>query len=60
MVQTMLLFALGLDGFNERKRAIEARKKAQHTAIDLEMNQLEYAIINRHGSPVCEESLRRT
>jgi hypothetical protein len=56
----MLLFALSLDGFNEQKRAIEARKKAQHTAIDLEMNQLEYAIINRHGSPVCEESLRRT
>ncbi len=59
-VQAMLLFALGLDGNNERTKAIEVLIKAQNLAIELGMNQREYAIVNGQGSPLCEESLRRT
>jgi hypothetical protein len=59
-IQTMLLFALGLDGNNERTKAIEVLIKAQNLAIELGMNQREYAIVNGQGSPSCEESLRRT
>jgi Fungal specific transcription factor domain len=60
MVQSMLLFALGLDGYNEGKRAIEVIIRAQNMAIELGMNQREFAMIHCQGSPVCEESLRRT
>ncbi|KAH7348563.1 hypothetical protein BKA65DRAFT_584300 [Rhexocercosporidium sp. MPI-PUGE-AT-0058] len=59
-VQTMLLFALGLDGNNERKKAVEVLIKAQRFALELGMNQQEYATINGRGSPICEESIRRT
>jgi hypothetical protein len=60
MVQAMLLFALGLDGNNERKRAVEILIKAQNLAVELGMNRREYAFINGRASPVYEESLRRT
>lgn len=59
-VQTMLLFALGLDGNGERKQAVDVLIKAQRLALELGMNQREYAILNGKGSVVCEESLRRT
>ncbi|KAH9219784.1 hypothetical protein DL95DRAFT_358480 [Leptodontidium sp. 2 PMI_412] len=59
-VQTMLLFALGLDGNNERKKAVEVLIRAQRFALELGMNQREYAIINGGRSLVCEESIRRT
>lgn len=60
MVQAMLLFALGLDGNNDRRKAIEILTKAQDLAEELGMNRREYAVVNGQGSPVCEESLRRT
>ncbi|PMD46823.1 hypothetical protein L207DRAFT_629300 [Hyaloscypha variabilis F] len=60
MVQAMLLFALGLDGNNERKKAIEILVKAQNLAIDLGMSRREYSLANGRGSLTCEESLRRT
>jgi len=60
MVQAMLLFALGLDGDNDQKRAVEILIKAQSLAVELGMNQREYAVVNGRGSPICEESLRRT
>ncbi|PVH82414.1 hypothetical protein DL98DRAFT_559317 [Cadophora sp. DSE1049] len=59
-VQVMLLFALGLDGNNERKKAVEVLIKAQRFALELGMNQREFAIMNGRGSLVCEESIRRT
>lgn len=59
-VQTMLLFALGLDGSNERRKAVEVLIKAQRFALELGMNQRDYAIINGRASLVCEESIRRT
>jgi len=60
MVQAMLLFALGLDGNNEQQRAAEILLKAQSLAVELGMNHREYAVANGRGSPICEESLRRT
>ena len=59
-VQAMLLFAIGLDGNNERKKAVEVLIKAQRFALELGMNQREFAIMNGRGSLVCEESIRRT
>ena len=60
MVQAMLLFTLGLDGNNDQERAVEILNKAQSLAVELGMNQREYAVVNGRGSPTCEESLRRT
>ncbi|KAG9228510.1 hypothetical protein BJ875DRAFT_526514 [Amylocarpus encephaloides] len=60
MVQAMLLFALGLDTDNNQARAVEVLIKAQSLAMELGMNQREYAILNGRGSALCEESLRRT
>jgi len=60
MVQAMLLFALGLDGDNNQPRAVEILIKAQSLAVELGMNQREYAVLNGRGSAICEESLRRT
>jgi Fungal specific transcription factor domain len=60
LVQAMLLFALGLDGNNERQKAIEILIKAQSLAVELGMNRREYAVNNGRGSLVREESLRRT
>jgi hypothetical protein len=60
MVQAMLLFALGLHGNNERKKAVEILVKAQTLAIELGMSQREYSLANGRGSTTCEESLRRT
>lgn len=60
MVQAMLLFALGLDGNNDQKRAVEILIKAQNLAVEIGMNQREYAVVNGRGSPICEESLSRT
>jgi hypothetical protein len=60
MVQAMLLFALGLDGNNERTKAIEILIKAQNLALQLGMNRREFTGANGRGSSVWEESLRRT
>ncbi|KAK0127352.1 hypothetical protein ONS96_006901 [Cadophora gregata f. sp. sojae] len=59
-VQAMLLFALGLDGNNERKKAVEVLIKAQKFALELGMNQREFAVLNGRGSTIYEESIRRT
>lgn len=60
MVQAMLLYALALDGCNDQKRAIQMLIEAQSLALELGMNEQEYAILNSLGSPIYEESLRRT
>ncbi|KAL2064341.1 hypothetical protein VTL71DRAFT_4835 [Oculimacula yallundae] len=59
-VQTLLLFAIGLDGNNERKKAVEVLIKAQRFALNLGLNHQEYAATNGRGSFVCQESIRRT
>lgn len=45
MVQAMLLFALGLDGNNEQKRAVEILIRAQNLAVELGMNRREYSTL---------------
>jgi len=60
MVQAMLLFALALNGCNDQKRAIQILIKAQSLALELGVNEQEYAALNNLGSPIYEESLRRT
>ncbi|KUJ17570.1 uncharacterized protein LY89DRAFT_583976 [Mollisia scopiformis] len=60
MVQTLLLYALGLDGGGEQVKAVEILVRAQHMALDIGMNTREYALANGQGSSVCEESLRRS
>lgn len=60
MVQTMLLYALGLDGGGEQTKAADILVKAQHLALEIGMNTRDYAIANGQGSPVYEESLRRS
>jgi len=60
VVQAMLLFAIGLDGNNDQKRALEILHRAQTLALQLGMHQHEYAVVNGAGSSVLEESWRRT
>jgi len=60
MVQAMILFAVGLDGNNNQQRAIEILIKAQSLAVELGMNQRDYAGAYGQGLTVYEESLRRT
>jgi hypothetical protein len=60
MVQALLLFALGLDSENNQKKASDVLLKAEALALELGMNQQDYAIINSLGSSIYEESLRRT
>ncbi|KAE8447886.1 hypothetical protein EG329_010115 [Mollisiaceae sp. DMI_Dod_QoI] len=60
VVQTYLLYALGLDGEGEQTKAVDVLIKAQHLALEIGMNTREYAIANGQGSPICEESLRRS
>jgi hypothetical protein len=60
MVQAMLWFALGLDRNNDQKKAIEILIKAQSLAVELGMNQPEFAEAHSQGSSIYEESLRRT
>lgn len=59
-VQAMLLFALGLDGNMDQKKGVEVLIKAQTLAVELGMDQREYAVVNSLGSQIYEESLRRT
>ncbi|KAH8586593.1 hypothetical protein B0O99DRAFT_528392 [Bisporella sp. PMI_857] len=60
MVQAMVLFALALDGCNDQKRASQILIRAQSLALELGMNEREYAVLNNLGSLIYEESLRRT
>ncbi|TVY42317.1 hypothetical protein LSUB1_G003589 [Lachnellula subtilissima] len=60
LVQTLLLFVIGLDGNNEQLRALEMLTRARKLAIQLGMHQHEFAILHGRGLPVLEESWRRT
>lgn len=60
MVQTLLLFALGLDRGGNQARAGKILVKARELALDIGMNHSDYSILNGRGSSICEESLRRT
>ncbi|KAH6665093.1 hypothetical protein B0J14DRAFT_660776 [Halenospora varia] len=60
MVQTLLLFTLGLDRGGNQARAGKILVKARELALDIGMNHSDYSILNGRGSSICEESLRRT
>lgn len=60
LVQALLLFAIGLDGSNERRKSDEAMEHAQTIALHLGMNQRDFASANANGSSALEESWRRT
>jgi hypothetical protein len=59
-VQALLLFAIAMDGSNAQPAALELLIQAQDLALELGMNRREYASIHGEGSPVLEESWRRT
>jgi Fungal specific transcription factor domain len=59
-VQTLLLLAICLDGDTEQEKALEMLGQAQDLALELGMHQREFAITHGEGSPVLEESWRRT
>lgn len=60
VVQTLLLYALGLDGSGEKTKAVEILLKAQQLALRIGMNRREYSIANGQNSTIREESLRRS
>ncbi|PBP16701.1 c6 zinc finger domain containing protein [Diplocarpon rosae] len=59
-VQAMLILAIGLDGNTEQEKALQTLLDAQDSALEMDMNKREFAIMNGGGSAVLEESWRRT
>ncbi|SPO01650.1 related to Zn(II)2Cys6 transcriptional activator [Cephalotrichum gorgonifer] len=59
-VQANLLMVIGLDGSSELKRASAFLTQAEEIALEIGMNQREFASLNGEGLPVLEESWRRT
>ena len=59
-VQALLLFSLGLTFCGERDRGYDVLKIAVSLALDLGMNWGSFAVLSGEGSPVLEESWRRT
>ncbi|KAF4632959.1 hypothetical protein G7Y89_g5163 [Cudoniella acicularis] len=60
MVQSLILYALGRDRNGDQGIAAKSLTEARNLALALGMNHSEYAMLNGRGSPICEESLRRT
>lgn len=59
-VQAMLVFAIGLDGNTHQEKALQILTDAEDIALDIGMNKRSFAFLNSDGSPVLEESWRRT
>lgn len=59
-VQAMLILAIGLDGYTYQEKALQILVDAQALALELGMNEREYAYVNGGGSEVLSESWRRT
>ncbi|KAK6006363.1 hypothetical protein QM012_006773 [Aureobasidium pullulans] len=60
MVQARLLFAIALHARGEAIDAACMMQSAVELAIELKMNQRNFASANGNGNPMLEESLRRT
>ncbi|KAH0346966.1 hypothetical protein KCU83_g6959, partial [Aureobasidium melanogenum] len=60
MVQARLLFAIALHARGEAMEAACMMQSAVELAIELKMNLRNFAAANGGGSPILEESLRRT
>ncbi|TVY46159.1 DASH complex subunit [Lachnellula occidentalis] len=59
-VQAMLILAIGLDGNTHQEKALQILTDAEDIALDIGMNNRNFAFLNSAGSPVLEESWRRT
>jgi hypothetical protein len=60
LVQTLLLYAIGLHGNNERLRASQILNMTIDLALELGMSHKEFAPNNNQGCQVVEESWKRT
>jgi hypothetical protein len=59
-VQALLILVLGLDGYTYQEKALRILEDAQNLALEIGMNNLNFAYMNGNGSHVLEESWRRT
>ncbi len=59
-VQAMLILAIGLDGYTYQEKALRILLDAQDLALEIGMNTREFAFLHGAGSPIWEESWRRT
>lgn len=59
LVQTLLLYAIGLHGNDDRSRASQILNMAIDLALELGMNHKDFAPNNNQGCQVVEESWRR-
>ncbi len=59
-VQANLLVAIGLDGSAELKQALGFLHHAEDIALEIGLNQEQFAAFNGQGSSILEESWRRT
>jgi len=59
-VQAMLIVVIGLDGYTYQEKALQILIDAQNLALELGMNNREFAYMNGNGSEVLAESWRRT
>jgi len=60
LVQARLLLAIGLDGNHRLEKAKKLMAEARDISIQIEMNSQSFATTNGQGSPIIEESWRRT
>lgn len=59
-VQALLIMAIALDADNQHVKSLDRIERAQNIALEIGMNQREFALMHGQGSPVLEESWRRT
>ncbi|KAF7557417.1 hypothetical protein G7Z17_g732 [Cylindrodendrum hubeiense] len=60
LVQALLLFSIALHARNDFNKSVSSLSQAVSLAIELGMYRKDFAFIHGSGSPVLEESLRRT
>ncbi|KAH7153609.1 fungal-specific transcription factor domain-containing protein [Dactylonectria macrodidyma] len=60
LVQAMLLLSIALHARNDSDKSVSMLSKAVSLAIQIGLHRKDYALIHGKGSPVLEESLRRT
>jgi len=60
LIQALLLIIVGLDGSCQQERARELLADCERLAIEIDLNKREFATLHGRGSPVMEESWRRT
>ncbi|KAF2839422.1 hypothetical protein M501DRAFT_1011261 [Patellaria atrata CBS 101060] len=59
-VQALLIYAIGLHAHDNSQRATQVLLVATSMALELGMHRRDFSVKNGHGSPILEESWRRT